>query len=191
MLFSTKKKNLSADCYGDPAIADDPVVNTLFETYFPEENPYTTVLGTISADRTAKEICQELANQYLKFGQEHWSRYDIVLAGGHLKLRDPGKLFAGDVTYAQLFTLMPFDNRLVVGQISGANLKSKFINNSSYYKAISHTMPERIDDNATYYIVVDTYTAYYETNGITVVDTFGYYYARDLITDFIKAGNWT
>ena len=186
-----EKSNLQSAVYGDPAIADDPCVEDIFKDYFPEENPYTTVLGTTILDRTAKEICQEIAKQYLQFGQSHWSTYDIVLGGGHLKLRDPNMLPAGDVTYAQLFTLMPFDNSLVLGQISGANLKSKFINNNSYYKAVSETMPEKIDDNATYYIIVDTYTAYYETNGITVVDQFGHYYSRDLIADFIKVGGWS
>ena len=185
------QRNLPNSLYGDPDITDDEVVNDIYKTYFPDSDPYTTVLGTLEEDLPAKVICQEIADQYLQFGKKQWSEYDIVLAGGHLKLRDPNKLFAGDVTYAQLFTLMPFDNSLVLGQISGANLKSKFINNNSYYKAISDTMPEKIDDNATYYIIVDTYTAYYESNGITIVDRYdAFYYSRDLIADFIKSGGW-
>ena len=50
-------------------------------------------------------------------------------------------------------------------------------------------MPE-IQDDATYYIVTDSYTAYDTKNGITVVDHYDNYYARDCIADFVKTGAW-
>ena len=180
-----EKKNLYASEYGDEAIADDPIVEQLFNEHFPNENPYETVLGTTQTDIMANVICQEIANQYLAFGKEHWSEYDIVLGGGYLKLRDPKRLYAGDITYAKLFTLMPFDNSIVLGKISGAKLKTKFLNNNGFYIAKSEEMPT-IEDNENYYIIVDTYTAFDDANGITVVDRYDNYYSRDMIADFVK-----
>ena len=184
------KTELSNSVYGKSSIADDPFVAQVYKTYFPGDDPYTTVLGRNAAYRSKAVISQEIANQYLAFGQEHWSEYDIVLAGGSLNLREPYKLYAGNVTYAQLFSLMPFDNSLVLGKISGSKLKTKFLNSSSYYIAQSDSMPT-ISDSKTYYIIVDTYTAYYASNGITIVDRYDNYYARDLIADFVKMGGWS
>jgi 2',3'-cyclic-nucleotide 2'-phosphodiesterase (5'-nucleotidase family) len=183
------KTNLSSSVYGASSIADDPFVMQVYKKYFTGDDPYTTVLGKNATTRSSGVIGQEVANQYLEFGQEHWSEYNIVLAGGSLNTRPPYKLYSGDVTYAELFTLLPFDNSLVLGKISGSKLRQRFINSNSYSVATSSSMPT-IKDSATYYIVVVTYTAYYAYNGITVVDRYDNYYARDLLADFIRGGGW-
>ena len=181
--------NLSNSVYGKSSIADDPFVAQVYKTYFPSNDPYTTVLGRNTTTRSSGVIEQKVADQYLAFGEEYWSEYDIVLAGGSLNTRPPYKLYSGNVTYAQLYTLLPFDNSLVLGKISGSKLKQKFIN-GSYTTATGDGMPATIQDSKTYYIIVDTYTAYYASNGITIVDRYDNYYARDLLADFIKAGGW-
>ena len=183
------KTNLSSSVYGASSIQDDPFVMQVYKKYFTGDDPYTTVLGKNATTRSSSVIGQEIANQYLEFGQEYWSEYNIVLAGGSLNTRPPYKLYSGDVTYAELFTLLPFDNSLVLGKISGSKLRQRFINSNSYSVATSSSMPT-IKDSATYYIVVDTYTAYYAYNGITVVDRYDNYYARDLLADFIRGGGW-
>ena len=46
-----------------------------------------------------------------------------------------------------------------------------------------------IDPNGTYYIVVDTYTAFYAPNRLTVVAEYETgIYARDLLAEYISAG---
>ena len=46
-----------------------------------------------------------------------------------------------------------------------------------------------IDDNATYYIIVDSYTSSYAPNRLTVIDSLGEgFYARDLLADYIGGG---
>ena len=69
---------------------------------------------------------------------------------------------------------------------------TKFINstNSDYYISMSsYGSGLTISDSATYYIVVDMYTAAYSPNGLTVVD---YYdektFARDLLAAAIREG---
>ena len=43
--------------------------------------------------------------------------------------------------------------------------------------------------NATYYIVADTYSAYYAPNKLTVVEKYGDgIFARDLLAEYIKQG---
>ena len=89
--------------------------------------------------------------------------------------------------------LFPFDNEIVLCTIKGSKLKSQFFNNSSsdYYIAYGEygqQIKNSINDNATYYIVVDTYTSSYKYNNLTEVARVSGIYARDLLAEYIKAG---
>ena len=189
--FNVEPKSVSNTEYGNSSIPDDPSVQNIFNKYFPDENPYETVLGTLSSGKSSDEITEKIAELYLAFGKAQWSTYNVVLGGGYLKTRSPYSLNAGNVTYANIFSLLPFDNTLVLGSISGADLKSKFINstNSAYHSAYDSSLS--IVDTNTYYIVVDSYTSSYAPNRITEIarysdDTF----ARDLLADFLRGGGW-
>lgn len=189
--YNVEPRSVSNTVYGNSSIPDDPSVQNIFNKYFPDENPYETVLGTLSSGKSSDEITEKIAELYLAFGKEQWSTYNVVLGGGYLKTRSPYSLNAGNVTYADIFSLLPFDNTLVLGSISGADLKSKFINstNSAYHSAYDSSLS--IVDSNTYYIVVDSYTSSYAPNRITEIarfsdDTF----ARDLLADFIRGGGW-
>ena len=150
-------------------------------------------LGVVSKSYSDSEIEDYMASLYLEAGIERWSeQYDVVLGGGFLKTRSPYDLSAGVKKYADLLSLFPFNNRLVLCSISGRNLKDRFINNSSYdyHVALKPGFDiSTIVDGATYYVVVDSYTSQYKSNRLTVVD---YYdettYARDLLADAIKEG---
>ena len=93
--------------------------------------------------------------------------------------------------------LFPFDNQIVLCSIKGSDLLSKFINtnNSNYYITLSEygkDIQGSIDKNATYYIITDTYCSSYAPNRLTVVDTYDQTtFARDLIAEYIKDGNWS
>ncbi|MDD6980479.1 MAG: 5'-nucleotidase C-terminal domain-containing protein [Clostridia bacterium] len=189
--YNVEPRSVSNTVYGNSSIPHDPSVQNIFNKYFPDENPYETVLGTLSSGKSSDEITEKIAELYLAFGKEQWSTYNVVLGGGYLKTRSPYSLNAGNVTYADIFSLLPFDNTLVLGSISGADLKSKFINstNSAYHSAYDSSLS--IVDSSTYYIVVDSYTSSYAPNRITEIarfsdDTF----ARDLLANFIRGGGW-
>lgn len=150
-------------------------------------------VGKVSTQMSDSEIEDLVAQLYLEAGQARWKdQYQIVLGGGMLKTRAPYDLSAGNKTYADLFSILPFNNRLALCSISGYNLKNRFINtsNSDYHIALSdYGKSISIENNATYYVIVDTYTALYAPNRLTVVD---YYdettYARDLLADAIREG---
>ena len=138
---------------------------------------------------------QLAADLYYEAGMKAWGdEYEIALAGGFFSVRAPGYLPAGAVTYSQLQSLFPFDNELALCKVQGRDLKSKFFEsrNSNYfisYGDYGAQLKNNIDPNATYYIVVDTYTAYYAPNNLEVVKLFGQaVYARDLLADYIAAG---
>jgi 2',3'-cyclic-nucleotide 2'-phosphodiesterase (5'-nucleotidase family) len=176
-------------------LPDDPLIDQLLKKYESEIAPANKVLGTNSRVRNSTELCQIMANLYYQLGENTWgNEYKIVLGGGFLNTRSPYKLFAGDVTYADLQSVFPFDNQLVLCSISGTNLKSKFINtsNDSYYIAYGsygNSIKNNIQNNATYYVVVDTYTADYAPNRLTVVKRFDETtFGRDLMADYIAAG---
>ena len=60
------------------------------------------------------------------------------------------------------------------------------------YSAYGNNIKKSISNTATYYVVVDMYTAVYAPNGLTIVD---YYdegiYARDLLAEAIKSGRFS
>ncbi len=188
--FEVTPSKLNHTVYGSSSIADDPVVNEIFNQYFPDDNPYTTVLGFNSTTRLSSDICSQVSKLYLEIGKETWgNNYNIVLGGGFLKTRSPYNLDYGDVTYADIFSLLPFDNEIVLGSISGSNLLNQFINNTNYYCAYDKSIINTIEPSQTYYIVVDTYSSTYSKNGITEVQRLSRY-SRDLLAEFIKSGGW-
>lgn len=189
--FSVTPRLINSYEYADGSLKDDPVVETIYKKYFPTNDPYTTVLGVNSSKRQSDDICWQVAKLYYETGVEEWgSQYDIVLGGGFLNTRNPYNLSAGNVTYANLFTLLPFDNEIVLGRIRGSDLKTKFIDNSRYHCYATLSSSD-VSNSQYYYIIVDSYTSTYKSNNITEVARSGNgKYARDLLADFISRGGW-
>ena len=85
----------------------------------------------------------------------------------------------------------------VLCSIKGRDLKSKFLetNNSNYYIYLGeygNQIKNSINSNETYYVIVDTYTAYYAYNNLTVIAEYAPdVFARDLVAEFISNGGWT
>ena len=178
-------------------IHDDPVVEQLLDKYAEEIAPAAKILGTNSDYRSSSDICQLVADLYCSKGLEKWgAEYDIVLGGGFISCRSPGYLSAGQVRYSQVQALLPFDNQITLCSIRGRDLISKFLESShkAYYIKTStygHSIRQDIDPDATYYVVTDSYSAYYSYNNMTVIDTYGEnIFARDLVADYITAGGW-
>ena len=174
------------------SLPDDPVVQQLLEKYNDMIAPSNRVVGYNAAFRNSNYLRNTVARLYLEAGMKRWGdKYDIVLGGGFLSVRSPYELEAGDVTYATLQAIFPFDNELVLCSVKGSDLLSKFINtnNSNYFIARSDN--RTIDPNQTYYIIVDSYTSTYAPNRLTEIERFGTaVYARDLLADYIEAGNF-
>ena len=175
----------------------DSVTDAIEEKYTDIIDKAYTVIGNVSKTQSSSKLADIVSELYLEAGLEKWGdKYNIVLGGGFIKVRSPYSLSAGSVTYSNLLSLLPFDNQLVLCSIKGTYLKSKFVNtsNSDYhntYSTYGQNIKNNISGNATYYIVVDTYTASYAPNKLTVVD---YYddnvFARDLLANDIKNGTF-
>ena len=172
-------------------LEDDPIVNDLLEEYDALISPALRVVGKNATRKHGTEMRQLVADLYYEFGEELWGdQYDITLGGGFISIRAPRELPAGEVTYAQLQALFPFDNQLVLGSIQGRDLLEKFIetDNSNYF--IYRKDSTSINPNKTYYIIVDTYSSNYGPNKITEIARYDEkFYARDLLADYIEAGN--
>lgn len=173
-------------------MADDPVVEELLEQYADQIAPAERILGNNSQYRSNDEISQLVADLYCSKGLEKWGEdYDIVLGGGYLSCRSPGYLNPGQVSYRQLLSLLPFDNQITLCSIRGRDLTGKFLENrhstyhiqtTDYGDSIRHS----IDPDATYYVVTDSYTAYYPYNNMTVIDIYEEnIFARDLVADHV------
>lgn len=189
--YSVEPQLIASGTYAKDSIEDDPIVDELFDKYFPDSNPYD-VIGYNRSTKNSEAIVSKVAELYYQKGLEVWGKkYNIVLGGGYLNARNPYNIYAGNVTYADLYSVLPFDNEIVLGRISGAKLISQFFNSKVGYTYVSGIEKSSIKNNETYYIIVDTYTAFYKWNYITVVERYDSgVYARDLLADFIKGGGW-
>ncbi len=188
----TTAEFIPASTYAD--LEGDPIVDTLMEKYKEQVSVGDAVLGYNESYRSGDYLRQLVADLYADVAEKAFSDYDVVLGGGFLSVRSPYNLGVGEVTYAQLQMLMPFDNTLVLCSVKGSDLKSKFINtsNSNYfigYTDYGRSLDGRIDNNATYYVLVDTYTSTYGPNRLTEIARYTEgVYARDLLADYIRAG---
>lgn len=178
-------------------LADDPIVAQLMEKYADVVSVSNEVLGYNFTHRTSYYLCQKMSQLYYQKGMELWGNdYNIVLGGGFFSIRSPYTLPAGDVTYGQLQGLFPFDNDLVLCSVKGRDLKEKFVetDNDRYYIYCGDYGTEvcrNIDPNATYYIVVDSYTSVYAPNNLTEVARYQTgLYARDFLAEYIKKGGF-
>ncbi len=177
--------------------AQDGLIEQLLEKYSHLINDTYRVLGYNSYRRSSSTILNLCANLYAQKGVEKWGKdYDIVLGGGFMSARSPYNLEAGEVTYSMLYSILPFDNRIVLCSISGRKLKDVFINSTNDRYYISYTsygnsIKNNINNNATYYVVTDTYSSDYAYNQLTVVAELGpATYARDLVAEYIQNGGW-
>ncbi len=182
-LASTVYDNLEAD----------PLISRLLLKYDAQIAPTLRELGVNATYRNSEAIGQIVADLYYEFGARTWGEhYDIILGGGFIKTRSPYNLYAGTVIYADLMMILPFDNKLVLCSILGSDLRSKFIENTTgnYYIGYGdRDAIESIDPKQTYYVVVDTYTALYAPNKLTMVEVYDReWFARDLLAEYISAG---
>ena len=173
----------------------DPVVEDLLEKYADQIAPATEVLGINGQYRNNYMLSQLVAKLYRDKGVEKWgAEYDIVLGGGYISCRSPGYLPEGEVSYSQLQSLLPFDNRIVLCSIRGRDLISRFLENDhEAYHIQTTTYGEQIrssiDPDGTYYVVTDSYSADYSYNRMTVIETYAAdIFARDLVAEYIAAG---
>lgn len=171
-----------------------PIVTELLNDYGEVIAKATEKLGYNRSYRDDSDLEQLIAELYYEFGVEEWGdEYAITLGGGFLRTRSPYNLKAGDVYYADVYSLFTFNNDIVLCSISGKDLLSKFINttNADYYVAAGvsiETLKNSIDQNKTYYIIVDSYTSGYRYNNLTEVARISGLYARDLLAEYVKSG---
>ena len=178
-------------------MADDPIVEELLDKYGEDVSTGSDVLGKNAKVRKSYELQQLCADLYYKKGMELWGdEYDIVLGGGFISVRSPYELASGDITYGMLYSLFPFDNDLVLCSIKGRDLRDKFFetDNDRYYISYGkygEDVKKNIDPDATYYVIVDSYTSVYGPNRLTEIERYEkQYYARDMLADYAKSGGF-
>ena len=178
-------------------MASDPIVSDLLAKYNDEIVKAGRVLGNNDKVRNSNEILSKVAELYYEAGMERWGDdYDIVLGGGFMSARSPYNIYAGEVIYGDLMSVLPFDNQLVLCEISGEKLRTQFFEttNSRYYISYGDygtTVKNNVNANATYYVVTDTYSSQYAPNGMTEIARYDETtFARDLLAKFIEEGGW-
>lgn len=171
--------------------APSDLVDTILANYEEILAEIHVPLGQNAANRSSEQLEDLVARLYYEAGVEKWGQdYDIVLAGAFLQTRSPYFLSAGDVTYADLLSLFPFDNAIVLCTISGEKLNRVFLSGGSYNTYYEGARPQ-VDPNGTYYVVTDTYSSTYRWNGMTEVARYDdLTFARDLLAEYARAGGF-
>lgn len=194
--FNTVTKKVTVDggivnksTYKD--YAEDAVVEELLEKYAGQIGDVNAPVAYADHTIDSEEIAELVAYLYYKKGMEVWGdKYDITLAGGYINARKPYTIYKGDVTYADVQAVLPFDNEICLCSVQGVSLNNNFFENEKYviyYEDYGEVIKGGINPNGTYYIVVDSYTATYKYNNLTILETLpGETYARDLLVDYLK-----
>ena len=190
----TTAEHIPASKYKD--MTDDAIIAEILAKYKDDVAKADEVVGQNDIQRDKDSLRAIIAKLYFEAGNERWGdKYDIKLGGGFMTVRSPGYLRQGTLTYADLESVLPFDNKIVLCSIKGRELDYKFINtnNSNYFVycgEYGQSIKANIDYNATYYVIVDTYTALYAPNKLTIIEEYDPdVFARDLLAEYIKAGN--
>ena len=189
----TKREVVETDMYEH--LSDDAIVGTLLEKYADAIAPANRAVGYNDAYRNSTFMRKLVSELYFELGLKEWGEeYDIVLGGGFISVRSPYDLERGEVRYADLQMLFPFDNLPVLCSIRGSDLVRVFFesDNDNYFVTIGEygeTVRENIDPNAIYYVVTDTYSSTYEYNNLTEIERLDReLYARDLLAEYIEGG---
>lgn len=169
----------------------DPIVDELMAKYKDEIGDINAVIANIPVALDGDELRQLCADLYYDAAVERWGdKYDIVLGGGYFSVRSPRMLDAGEVTYADLQMLFPFDNRLVLCECKGIDLNNNFFEtqNGNYfitYGEYGEEVKNHLAPNAVYYLVTDTYSSSYAPNNLTEIELYDEdIFARDLLKEY-------
>ena len=177
-------------------LEEDTKTNELFAKYNSVIGTARMPIGYNSSRRDSTFLRNLVSSLYLEAGLEKWGeQYDIFLGGGYISCRSPYYLPSGDVSYADIYNLFPFDNDIQLCSVTGYYLLKQFINtdNENYFISYSNYgegLVNNVNNNETYYIVTDSYCSDFGPNNLTIVDTYDIncYYARDLLKDYIVDG---
>ncbi len=184
---------VSSNVYDD--YSSHSSVEDLLDKYQQELAPGNEIVGINGQYRNSTELRNLVAELYYEAGMERWGdRYDIVLGGGFISIRNPWNLEAGEVAYGTLQALFPFDNQLVLCSVKGDSLLRNFLETKNdnyfvYLEDYGRQVWSNIDPNGTYYIITDTYCSLYPPNALTEIERYDEgVYARDLLADYISQG---
>ena len=185
-------------------LENDPGTEALINKY--DFSASYQPIGYNSYDRSGYEMRQKCTDLYLSYGLEKWGStlsQDIVLAGGYISIRGDGYLRQGEITYANLYSLFPFDNDIVLCQITGSTLKTVYFDttNSNYfmsYTSYGNSLkdnPSSLVSGDLYYIICDSYSSDWMLkvgHNPIIVDRYAEdgCYARDLFADYASKGGF-
>ncbi len=164
---------------------EHPAVDGLIDKYTDDIAWANETMVTTSRYYRSTDILTICSELYYNAGVEKWgSEYEIAAGGGFMSARSPYDLQRGNVSYADVYSILPFDNQLVLCEISGYDL-NRIMKQNRYYVYTDGV--SSFDSAKTYYIITDTYSSTYKYNNMTEIARYTpNVYARDLFSDYLK-----
>ncbi len=176
---------------------EDPTLRNLVDTY--KENSDAVgkeVLGKISGSLNKSStlvnlVCAAMAS----FAEQNHIDIDYAIAN-----TGRANLSAGNVTYAQLYKALPFDNQIYILEVDGSDIRNEL----QYGNCMYRVNPNLLSNNRRYTIAVLDYLALHRNTNrdynyfrsMTIIDFYkktGYeiYNYRDLTADYLRQFNNT
>lgn len=164
---------ISSTDYAD--IEEDREILDLYNNEYNVDNLKAEVLGEATGDfsETKMAILSSTAIYEALHADEKWKEYDIVTAF-HNSSRN--ELKKGEITYEDLFLSIPFDNEIVIFDVS-----SNYIQRSYYY---THSGYTHEDFSGRKYVAAIDYVAYKTIEVDEGIRTG--LFARDIVKEYIK-----
>jgi len=176
---NNKLVNTEANHYYINNYSKSASMKSVVDRYASYINESTRVLGSVSYSINKST----LGNYIVTAMKEEYSADVSIMNTGGVR----STINAGEITVAEVYEVLPFNNEVITTYMTGRQLKSLYNENSSYLYFNSDFNASSLDNNKEYKVAVIDYVytgAYYDEFD----DTIPYYtnvLARDLLLEYI------
>jgi 2',3'-cyclic-nucleotide 2'-phosphodiesterase (5'-nucleotidase family) len=170
------------------AVPEEPMTKGIYDYYYAQHPEINEVVGhtdTLISETDLANISAKALCEYYKNDDWNSDMNAGILNWGGVRQTIP----AGDITYAEVYAALPFDNDNVLCSLTGDNFK-KICGYSSSLAVYSTVASAGIDSSKTYYAMIISYISdydYYSTL-LTQIKRDTTMRLRDIVADYFKAG---
>lgn len=170
------------------AVSEEPMTKGIYDYYYAQHPEIDEVVGhtdTLISETALANISAQALCEYYK--NDDWSSAMSagILNWGGVRQTIP----AGDITFAEVYAALPFDNDNVLCSLTGDNFK-KIFSYSSSLAIYSSVATADIDSSKTYYAMIISYVSDYDYYSplLTQIKRDTTTRLRDIVADYFKEG---
>ncbi len=169
-------------------VSEDPMAKGIYDYYYAQHPGIDEVVGhsdTLISETELASISSKALCEYYKNVNWNSNMAAGIINWGGVRQTIP----AGDITYAEVYAALPFDNDNVMCSLTGDNFK-KLLSYSSLSIYSTTTSADIVSSN-TYYAMIISYVSDYVYYAplLTEIKRDATKRLRDIVADYFRAGN--